>query len=209
MVLTNSGLFQGSINVAAAVSGLSGASSGPFGGSTLQISGFGFGSDASQITVSVGDEPCDVTDLNMDGTSLSCTVPALADSMTTLTASGTAVRTGKFSPAEVTVKSGTKVTFAWDFMLDSGIQPTIQLSSQLFTLPTVDANAGSGFFVFDAPGSYLVSTGLYDGSNEITATVNVEAREDTEASTQVTVGPSSLDVSGVSGRGRQSRIPGS
>ena len=35
-------------------------------------------------------------------------VPALADSKTTLKATGTAVRTGKFSPAEVTVKSGTK-----------------------------------------------------------------------------------------------------
>lgn len=44
----------------------------------------------------------------MDGSSISCMVPALADSKTTLKATGTAVRTGKFSPAEVTVKSGTK-----------------------------------------------------------------------------------------------------
>ena len=121
----------------------------------------------------------------MDGSSISCSVPALADSTTTLKATGTAVRTGKFSPAEVTVKSGTKVSFNWDFILDSGIQPTVQLSSDLFTLPTVDGNSGSGFFVFDAPGSYVVSTGFYDGVNEITATINVEARSDINAAIQV------------------------
>ena len=109
---------------------------------------------------------------------------------------------GSFEPAAVTVEVGSRVEFSWNLFMDDGSYPSIDLSvdsNSIMPANSDPSNTGSGHFVFMSEGTYTVSTGFYDGVNEITGTVTVTASSsDPEVAITVMMGDENVDLSAVS-----------
>ena len=165
-------LYSTSIAVESSVSGVSGNSGSQLGGGVLTVSGV----NLENVDVSVGGQQCN----NIMSSGFACIVPAYTDFVQDMNINANSVDSGTFSPASLTIAKGTRVNFNWNVFLVDQTIPTFQIKSgDHFTLSTQEGNQGSQFYTFMTPGTYVITTGPYDGINEIIGTVTVQ---DTTAS---------------------------
>ena len=165
-------LYSTSVSVESSVSGVTGNSGSQLGGGVLTVSGV----NVENVDVTVGGQPCS----NIMSSGFTCLVPAHTDFVKDMNINANSVDSGTFSPATLTINKGTRVNFNWNVFLVDQTMPTFQIKSgDHFTLSTQEGNQGSQFFTFMTPGTYMITTGPYDGINEIIGTVMVQ---DTSAS---------------------------
>ena len=170
-------LYSTSVSVESSVSGFSGNSGSQLGGGVLTVNGV----NVENIIVDVDGQACN----NIMSSGFACLVPPHRDFVKDMNINANSVDSGTFSPATLTIAKGTRVNFNWNVFLADQTIPTFQIKSgDHFTLSTQEGNQGSQFFTFMTPGTYVITTGLYDGINEIIGTVTVQ---DTAASNAVAI----------------------
>ena len=159
------------------------------------------GTNLEGLSVKIGNQDCANVVSSTTTSQHHCRVPALVSAVKTMIAGTRSIGSGKFEPSELTVEVGSRVDFNFEIFLDDGSYPAINLAfDQQLIMPagTEPSNSGSGHFVFTTEGTFTVSTGFYDGVNEITGTITVTAAatSDPEVAIEVSMGDENVDLSG-------------
>ena len=184
------------LTISYSVDSISNTSGGRLGSGLLTLGGV----NLDGVTVQIGGSECET--VTTSSTSYSCRVPPHSGAVTSLSAGTRSLGSGSFEPATVTVEVGSRVDFSWNLFMDDGSYPSIDLnvdSNSIMPANAEPSNTGSGHFVFMSEGTFTVSTGFYDGVNEITGTINVVASSsDPEVAITVMMGDENVDLSAVS-----------
>ena len=184
------------LTISFSVNSITNTSSGRLGSGLLTI----VGANLDGVAVKIGDSECEA--VTSSSTSHSCRVPPHSGAVATMSVGTRSLGSGSFEPAAVTVEVGSRVEFSWNLFMDDGSYPSIDLSvdsNSIMPANSDPSNTGSGHFVFMSEGTYTVSTGFYDGVNEITGTVTVIASSsDPEIAITVMMGDENVDLSAVS-----------
>ena len=184
------------LTISYSVDSISNTSGGRLGSGLLTIGGV----NLDGVAVKVGATECEA--VSSTSTSHSCRVPAHSDAVVTMSAGTRSLDSGSFEPETVTIEVGSRVDFSWNLFMDDNSYPAIDLSVDSNSIMSANAepsNTGTGHFVFMSEGTFTVSTGLYDGVNEITGTVTVTASSsDPEVAITVMMGDENVDLSAAS-----------
>ena len=184
------------LTISYSVDSISNTSGGRLGSGLLTIGGV----NLDGVAVKIGDAECEP--VSSSSTSHSCRVPPHSGAVASMSAGTRSLGSGSFEPAAVTIEVGSRIDFSWNLFMDDGSYPSIDLnvdSNSIMPANSEPSNTGSGHFVFMSEGTFTVSTGFYDGVNEITGTITVTASSsDPEVAISVMMGDEDVDMSAAS-----------